>query len=108
MCAGALREDWASSSQSSMNQAIRTVWCLIRDHAKPCRDKKGNPCMQSAAPRAESGTGNLKSGAMVSAVTCPCQFSPRPSTFPRMYPMGWLRAPSAVRQYSGQLARYCR
>ena len=53
-------------------------------------------------------TAYLKSGATVRAVTCPCQFSSSPSTFPKMYPIAFWPAPSAIKQYSGQFARYCR
>lgn len=50
----------------------------------------------------------LYTGATVTAVTWPCHFTPSPSDLPKMYPMTSLPGPSAVRQYSGQLARYWR
>ena len=48
---------------------------------------------------------HLYSGATVTAVTWPCQLGPVPSALPRMYPMLRCPGPSAMRQYSGQLAR---
>ena len=48
----------------------------------------------------------LYSGATVTAVTWPCHKQPSPSAFPKMYPIACCCGPSAIRQYSGHLAKY--